>query len=150
MSTLSQLKLSPVSPRTQLSPVARKRRKLIEQIDLQRKAAEAAVAGDEFFQVTRHWVHVEGLEEKQLMEHSRPVRRWWWKNEVGALMLSVRQGSRIMDLGDGKHSIEVGELSDLPTVLDTLRSAIVAGELDVLLEKGGITRPMRKAKAAKS
>jgi hypothetical protein len=150
MSSLSQLKLSISSPRTQLSPVARKRRKLLEQIDLQRKAADAAIAGEEFFQEVRRWVRVEGSDEKQLIEHNRPVRRWWWTNDVGAVMFSVRQGSKIIELADGKQSIEVGDLIELPKVLETLREAIVAGELDGQLEKSPFARPVRKAKPAKS
>ncbi len=150
MPALSTLKLSVASPRTQLSPVARKRRKLIEQIDLQRKAADAAILGDEFFQQVKRWERVEGSEEKHLLEVSKPVRRWWWTNEVGAVMFSARQGSKIIELAEGKQSIEVGELADLPKVLDTLRAAIVAGELDGQLGKATFARPIRKAKAPKS
>jgi uncharacterized protein YabN with tetrapyrrole methylase and pyrophosphatase domain len=150
MPALSTLKLSVASPRTQLSPVARKRRKLIEQIDLQRKAADAAILGDEFFQQVKRWERVEGTEEKHLLEVSKPVRRWWWTNDVGAIMFSVRQGSRILEIADGKQSVEVGELKDLPKVLQTLREAIVAGELDGQLGKTTFARPVRKAKPTKS
>lgn len=48
MSTLSTLKLSAASPRQQLSATDRLRRKLLEQLDLQIRAAIAMVAGGAF------------------------------------------------------------------------------------------------------
>lgn len=147
MSKLSTLALSAASPRQQLSPVARKRRKLIEQIELQAKAADAAIAGSQFAQEVQRWQRVEGHVDKQLVTVRKPVRAWWWKNEVGKIMLSLRQGSRIMELAAGKTSIEVGEMSALPDTLRTLLEAVADGELDEQLEKAvPQLRPTKKAK----
>lgn len=147
MSKLSTLALSAASPRQQLSPVARKRRKLIEQIELQKKAAEAAISGNHFAHEVRRWQRVEGHADKQLVTLRKPVRHWWWKNEVGKVMLSLRQGSRIMELAAGKTSIEVGEMGALPDTLRTLLEAVADGELDEQLEKSvPQLRPTKKAK----
>lgn len=62
-------------------------------------------------------------------------------------MLSLRQGSGIMELAPGKASIEVGEMSALPDTLRTLLEAVAVGELDAQLEKAvPQLRPTRKAK----
>lgn len=64
MSVLASLKLSDTSPRAKLSPVARKRLKLLEQIDLQLEAAAAFLAGETFQQEVQRWTRVEGHADK--------------------------------------------------------------------------------------
>jgi predicted exporter len=149
MSHLSQLKLSTVSPRAQLTPVARKRLKLLEQLDVQIQAAEHAVRNEPFAREVRRWVKIEGSNDKQLVTQSKPVRPWWWTGENGQIMVSLRQGARVMEVGAGKQSIEVGVLSDLPGILTTIRAAVVAGELDEQLGKpmGRPIPPKRGSKA---
>lgn len=149
MSVLSNLKLSDVSPRAKLSPVARKRTKLLDQIDLQLKAATAFLSNEQFVQEVQRWVHVEGNSDKQLVTKKKPVRPWWWRDDVGRLMLSVRAGNRLLELAEGKVSIEVGAPEDLQGTIQTLREAIAAGELDEQLSKS-FGRPVPAKKAAKS
>jgi len=149
MPLLSQLKLSTTSPRENLSPVARKRLKLLEQIDLQIRAAAAFLADEQFVREVQRWVRVEGSNDKQLVTQKKPVRPWWWQNDTGRVMLSLRAGNRLLELGEGKVSIEVGTAAELPKTLETLREAIAAGELDGQLNKS-FGRPIPAKKAAKS
>lgn len=148
MSALSNLKLSDTSPRAKLSPVARKRLKLLDQIDLQLKAATAFLANEQFVQQVQRWARVEGSHDKQLVTRKKPVRPWWWHNDVGRLMLSVRAGNRLLELAEGKVSIEVGTPEDLQKTIETLREAVAAGELDEQLSKS-FGRPVSPKKAAK-
>ena len=150
MSTFSTLKLSAASPRQQLSPTDRQRRKLLEQLDLQIKAATSAIAGETFQHEVQRWVRQNGSAEKVLTTITRQVRPWWWTNPVGLVMLSLRQGNRIIDIAEGKSSIEVGELAGLPAILETIRTAVAAGELDERLKTEPFARPVRKAKTTKS
>lgn len=146
MPHLSELKLSDHSPREGLSPVARKRLKLVGQLDLQMQAAEHALRNEVFIQEVQRWERIEGSNDKQLVTRSRPVRPWWWTSGSGAIMLSLRQGARIMELADGKQSIEVGRLEDLPKVLETIRAAVAAGELDEQLKKSPYIKPVAPTK----
>lgn len=150
MSTLSTLKLSAASPRQQLSATDRIRRKLLEQLDLQIRAAVCKIAGEPFQHEVQRWVRQNGSNDKVLTTITRQVRPWWWTNSFGAVMVSLRQGNRLIEIADGKTSVEVGELSDLPDVLTTIRNAITAGELDARLKVEPINRSVRKTKAAKS
>lgn len=149
MSVLATLKLSDTSPRAKLSTVARKRQKLLEQIDLQLKAAAAFLAGDTFQQEIQRWVRVEGSANKQLVTKARPVRAWWWRNDVGKLMLSARSGGKLLEFAEGKVSIEVGGPEELIKTIETLREAVSAGELDAQISKS-FGRPVPPKKAAKS
>jgi hypothetical protein len=150
MSVLSTLTLSSASPREKLSPVARKRFKLLEQLDIQITAAEAEVDGAEYLHSVRRWVRVEGSNEKQLITKPVQVRCWWWTNDLGKIMVSLRQGNRVMEIAPGKVSIEVGDITALPEVLKTLREAVAAGELDEQLKVSPFIRPIPKTKQSKA
>lgn len=149
MSVLSSLKLSTASPRARLTPVVRKRMKLLGQIDLQTRAAQAFLAGEPFHYEVQRWVRPEGSSDKQLVTQKKPVRHCWWSNEAGQLMISLRVGNRMLDLADGKPSIEVGAPDNLLATLNTLRDAIANGELDQQLDKLA-ARPIVGKKTAKA
>lgn len=149
MTLLDTLTLSDASPREKLSPVARKRLKLLEQLDIQITAAQSELDGTDFLHSVRRWVRVEGATEKQLVTKPVHVKRWWWHNELGKLMVSLRLGNRVMEVAPGKVSIEVGQLEKLPETLKTLRDAIAAGELDEQLKISPFVRPIPKSKGAK-
>jgi hypothetical protein len=150
MTLLSKLTLSEASPREKLTPVARKRLKLLEQLDIQIASAEAELNGTDFLHSVRRWVRVEGSTEKELISKPVHVKRWWWNDERGKLMVSLRQGNRIMEVAPGKVSIEVGGIEQLPETLKTLRDAIAGGELDEQLKATEFARPIPKAKGAKA
>ncbi|PCI02379.1 MAG: hypothetical protein COB78_13415 [Hyphomicrobiales bacterium] len=46
----------------------------------------------------------------------------------------MRDGNRLIPLGDDKTSVEVGDIEQMVTTLETLRDAVIAGELDQSLE----------------
>jgi hypothetical protein len=121
----------------------------LEQLDIQITAAQCEVDGSDYLHSVRRWVRVEGSNEKQLITKPVHVKRWWWANEMGKLMVSLRQGNRVMEVAPGKVSIEVGAIEQLPETLKTLREAIAAGELDEQLKVSPFVRPIPKAKPAK-
>ncbi|MFK8036628.1 MAG: hypothetical protein AB8B94_21050 [Hyphomicrobiales bacterium] len=49
-------------------------------------------------------------------------------------MISLRDGNRLIPLGGDKTSVEVGSLEQMVSPLQTLRDAVIAGELDQQLE----------------
>lgn len=149
MSALSSLKLSTASPRARLTPVVRKRMKLLGQIDLQTRAAQAFLAGDPFHYEVQRWVRPEGSTDKQLVTQKKAIRHCWWSNEAGQLMISLRVGNRMLELADGRPSIEVGAPDNLLPTLNALRDVIANGELDQQLSKL-IAQPVVAKKTAKA
>ena len=134
MSVLSKLKLSASTPNEPITPLARKRLKLITKMDQQIAAAEAEARDEEFVERVRKWVRDEETGEKSLVTKQLPVRKWWWQNADGITMVSLRDGNRLVPLNKDKSSVEVGDPSQLVQVLQTLKSAVAAGELDGQLE----------------
>lgn len=144
MTNLMKLTLSDASPRERVDSVVRNRLKLIEQLNIQITAAECAVNDEEYLHSVRQWVRVEGEPDKQLITKAVPVRRWWWTNKSGTVMMALRRGNRVVELGEGKQSVEVGPIDKLPDVLRTLREAAIPGELDEQLKPTPFGRPLPK------
>ena len=150
MSHLSKLTLKDASPRQSLTPLARKRLKLLQKLDKQIEAAEAEIDGTEFVENKSQWVTDKETGERKLINKVRPFKSWWWKNEHGTLMLTLRDGNKSIPLSDKETSIEVGGLDELISTLQTVRLAVIAGELDQQLERLVAERKIPQRKSAKS
>lgn len=133
MSNLSKLTLTATSPREPITPLARKRIKLLNRIEQQISAAEAELHDEQFMEENKRWVRNEEIGDKALVTTERPVRKWWWKNQHGAWMISLRDGNRLIPLGDDNTSGEVGAIAQMVITLKTLRDAVIAGELETLI-----------------
>ena len=146
MTILDKLQLSSASPREPLTPLSRKRKRLLQKLDKQIQAAQAEERDEEFLEEVTRWVRSEATGDKEPITMHRPFKKWWWQNQHGVWMLSLRDGNRLIPLSDDKSSVELGELSTLVQTLETLREAIVAGELDTQLEAliGDRPPPARK------
>ncbi len=62
------------------------------------------------------------------------VKPWWFVTDNGKLAISVRYGSKVLELGKGKFAVEVGTEKDLVKVLDVIKTAVSAGELDTAID----------------
>ncbi len=132
-----------------VSPEARLRRKLLDTIDLQISAAEADAKGEEFVRRAMRWITDKDTGEKVRQEVPIRMRRWWWNDDTGKVMMEVRYGNKLLEIHPGKPTIEVGKQDSLVSVLSTLREAVAAGELDKLLMDAKKARPVPKRKAAR-
>lgn len=135
MSHLAKLTLTETTPNQPLTPLARKRIKLMQKLDQQILAAEAAGEGLQHKEEVKRWVTNKETGEREQIIQSRPVKKWWWANAHGALMITLKDGNKIIPLDDKHTSIEVGGIEQLAGTLETIRAAVIAGELDAQLEK---------------
>lgn len=135
VSNLSKLTLTTTTPNQPLTPLARKRIKLIRKLDQQLLAAEAEREGIEYKEDVKRWTDNAETGQREAVMFSRPVKKWWWPNQHGALMITLKDGNKVIPLDDKHKSIEVGALEQLAGTLETIRSAVIAGELDAQLEK---------------
>ena len=150
MSILSKLTLTATSPRQPMTPLARKRIKLLQKLEQQIAAAEAEANDEQFMEEIRRWVKDGDTGDKKSVIFERPVKKWWWQNEHGAWMITLRDGNKIIPLSKDKTSVEVGSIEEMVSTLQTLRQAVIAGELDQQLEKLIAERKTPKTKKAKA
>jgi hypothetical protein len=154
MSVLKSLKLSDAKPVAQAkTPVERGREKLIENLALQRKFAEATIAGT-VFEPPKHFVmRTNGEGARVRVEVPRRIRKGWFEDGNRTTHFSLFYAGKILELGKGKTAIEVGALANLPTLIDSLIEAVRAGELDSAVnaaaaERGRVLNRSEKPKAA--
>jgi hypothetical protein len=66
------------------------------------------------------------------------VKQWWFTTDAGKLAVSVRYGSKVLELIKGKYAIEVAHEKDLAKTLDVIKSAVLAGELDAQIATASV------------
>lgn len=96
-------------------------------------AAEAHSENKPFLRRGKRWIPDQQTGERVLKEVPLRFLPWWWRDEAGKLLLTLRYGSKRIELKPGKPAIEVGEEEHLLPTLKLIREAVAAGELDKLL-----------------
>lgn len=128
MTLLNALTLTKFETKDKLPPTLHRRRKLLAKIDEQIRYAT-----DSEYQPTKQTWHKDSEGREQRVTVPKRVRRWWTVKADGTVLLTVRYGSRALELAKGKNAILVNSVNELPTVLERLAEAVDKGEFDALL-----------------
>jgi hypothetical protein len=133
MTSLSSLKLSGSKKPVSMPLIIRCRNKLSFRISEQIQLAQAVINGEQFLaKRLRTLRDTEG--GSRVVEVARRVRQWWFVGENGKTLLSIRYGSKVIELAKGKFSIEVSSPKELIDALSIVKAAVERGELDAQLE----------------
>ncbi len=62
------------------------------------------------------------------------VKPWWFTDDSGKLCLVVKYDTKPLELEKGKVAIELTAQADLIPTLETLKAAVIAGELDAQIK----------------
>ena len=134
MTTMSTLKLTSAQKPTQMSPVQQRRKKLVKRLWEQMELAKAQQAGTQYTATKFRTITDKETGFRKQVETNKRVKAWWFVADNGKLSLSVRYGTKVLELAKGKHAVEVGAEKDLVGVLDVIKTAVLAGELDTAIE----------------
>jgi len=134
MTTMSTLKLTAAQKPTQMSPVQQRRNKLAKRLWEQMELAKAQQAGTQYIATKFRTITDNETGLRKQVETNKRVKAWWFVADNGKLSLSVRYGTKVLELAKGKHAVEVGAEKDLVGVLDVIKAAVLAGELDTAIE----------------
>ena len=133
MSALNGLKLTAAQKPTNIPAVQQRRNKLVKRLWEQAELAKALAAGTNYAaKKLKTITNAEGVRKQ--VETSKRVKAWWFVADNGKLSLSVRYGTKVLELAKGKFAVEVGSEKDLAGVLDVIKAAVLAGELDAAIE----------------
>lgn len=134
MSALSNLKLTNTKRPLAMPAVQIRRNKLLKKLHEQIQLAQAQAAGDTY--TAKRLKNVRDTETglTKTVEVAKRVRAWWWVGDDGKLCLNVKYGSNTVELSKGKYAIALASAGDIVPVLNTLKDAIEAGELDGQIE----------------
>lgn len=128
---LSSLK-AVVRPEIVKSPVLAKRLKLIERLEEQLAMVHAKLTSQPFSMPKIKTVKDPESGEKTTVEVPRKIRPWYFDNNHH-FYLEVKFAGKVLELQPNMPTINVGELSELPKILQLIIAATEKGELDDFL-----------------
>src|SRR6202035_3650726 len=129
-------------PRAGNDPVQMRRAKFVAKLEEQK----LLLKDPSHVRTVQRWTKVDG--QRQATNKQQAVRPWWKTDPSGQVVMSVKFGARPIEFEKGKAGIVVPSRDKLPAVIDTLISAVRAGELDDLFSqaaKNGVVGKPRKA-----
>jgi hypothetical protein len=133
MSALANLKLSNTKRAAALAPIQMRRNKLARKLADQIQLALAQQKGETFTTARFKTVASEDGGRKAVEIHRR-VRPMWCTNVDGKICLTVRYGAKQLELAKSKPTVEVGTADHLVGILQIIKTAVEAGELDTQIE----------------
>lgn len=134
MGALDKLKLVVAEKKTATNPLQHRRNKLATKIDEQIKLATARMGGDSYVaKKLKRVVDAETGETKRI-ETAKRVKEWWWYGDNGKLLLSVRYGSKLIELAKNKNAVEVADLQGVVNAFTVIKQAVINGELDAQID----------------
>ena len=129
MSFIAKLKLVVSKRESNLSPVMLRREKLATKIEEQLQLAKAKKNGLVYSPKRLKTVTNEAG-ERVVVETTKRVKEWFWTTSNNKINLSVRYGSKTLELAKGKNAIELGTQDELIETLALLQQGVIGGELD--------------------
>ena len=129
MTFITKLKLVASKRERNLSPILVRRNKLAAKIEEQLQLATAQKEGRLYAPKRINTVTNE-LGERVSVETTKRVKEWFWTTPSNKINLSVRYGSKTLELAKGKNAIELSSGEELLSTLSMLKEAVIAGELD--------------------
>ncbi len=129
MSFITKLKLVTCKREQILSPIIVRRNKLAAHIEEQLNLATAQKNGLAYAPTRIKTVTNEaGVRVK--VATAKRIKEWFWTTANNKVNLSVRYGSKTLELAKGKNAIELNTGDELLSTLSQLKDAVIAGELD--------------------
>jgi hypothetical protein len=129
-------------PKTGNDPVQQRRAKFIAKLEEQK----LLLKDPNHIRTVQRWVKVDG--ERQAATKQQAVRPWWKTDPAGQVVMSIKFGAKPIEFEKGKAGIVVPAKDKLPAVIDTLISAVRAGELDELFNQAAKIGSIGKARKA--
>jgi hypothetical protein len=126
------------------NPILDRRAKVIARLEEQK----VILKDPNYTRTNRKWVKKDG--ERVMVEQRQHVPLWWRQHPNGSYALFVRSGWKPIEFEKGKPAIAVSSLDKLPSVIDTLISAIGNGELDQQLADASALTKLSKSKGKRA
>jgi hypothetical protein len=134
MSTLATLKLVTTKKPQNLAPVVLRRNKLSNRLWEQIQFAKSQAENTKFEPVKYRTITDAETGLRKQIQVSKRIKPWWFVAENGKVCVSIKYGSWTIELAKGKPSVEVATAGDLIKTLETIKTAVEAGELDAQLD----------------
>lgn len=133
MATLATLKLVTAKKPSNQAPIIQRRNKLCAKIFEQLALAKAQKAGETYAPTrTKTVTNTDG--ERVQVSVPKRIKPWWFVGENGKVCISIRYGAKVIAITPKANAIEVNSPAALIEALETVGTAVKAGELDSQIE----------------
>jgi len=132
-SILSTFNLSESLKRKVLDKPTVRRNKLLTKLDEQILAVQTALKGEEYFG-KKNVTETDEDGNKTTTTVPKRVNKWFYTNDGTEWFLEIKYGNRVLQLAKDKTAIVVGALDNMVAVLEQVKEATVAKELDKAIE----------------
>ncbi len=129
MQLLKSLKLVHYEHPTHRNPRLHRRHKLLAKL-----AEQIQLTRNSDYQPTKTQYVSDADGNLTAVQRSKRIRRWWTVKADGTVQLTIRYGSKPLELAKGKNAVEIASESELIPTLEQIRTAVELGELDELIE----------------
>ena len=137
MATLASLKLVVAKKPVGQSSVLQRRSKLAIKLQDQILLATAIEAGNSYAPTrTKTVKNAEG--ERVQVTQTKRIKPWWFTSDAGKVCIEIRYGAKVIELAKGKSAIEITSTAALTEALETVKAAVLAGELDAPIESASM------------
>ena len=120
MNLMKELNLTPNKKVVGRNPIVERRESVIKGIDKQIMICDSLLQGNEV--VRDH-------------QTGRKLPQWFWLDDSGSYYLSINYGKSPIELAKGKFSIVCESVEEVKSSLETVKSSILKGDFDKVLEK---------------
>jgi hypothetical protein len=129
-------------PKNGNDPIQARRAKFVAKLEEQK----LLLKDPNHVRTVQRWTKVDG--QRQAVTKQQAVRPWWKTDQAGQVVMSIKFGAKPLEFEKGKAGIVVPSKDKLPVVIDTLISAVRAGELDELFSQAAKTATIGRARKA--
>ena len=119
MDLMKELNLTPMKRTIGRNPITERRESVIKGIDKQIMVCEGLL---------------EGKDVVRDQYTGRKIPQWFWLDDSGSYYLSINYGKSPIELAKGKFSIVCTELEQVKSSLETVKSSVLKGDFDAVLE----------------
>jgi hypothetical protein len=134
MNALNNLKFVVAKRATSQSPTQQRRNKLSAKLFEQMQLARAQAEGRVFAPIKYKTVTDAESGERRSIETTKRVKQWWWATADGKLNLSIRYGSKVIEINKGKNAVELASVDELLPTLEIIKQAVEEGSLDAHID----------------
>jgi len=131
MAVLTNLKLVASKKHQTVSPVVHRRNKLVNKLHEQIELCEAQKAGNTYAPKRLKTFTNKQTGERMTAEVVKRVKEWFWIGDNGKINLAIKYGAKTLPLNKkGANAIEIATGDELIATLQSLKTAVLDGELD--------------------
>jgi len=135
VSILNTLKLVTAVKPQQMPDVVKRRHKLGNKLWEQIQLARSQFVNEPFSITKMKTVKNIDTGTSETIAVSKRIRPWWFNSDTGSLCVTIKYGTKVIELAKGKPSIEVTDKDQLISTLELVKKAVEAGELDQQIDQ---------------